>query len=343
MAKKKILFINHEESITGAPKVLFQLARTLKTEYDVAMLSMMKGAMHNQFEQEFQQVLYPEIPRKQQDFDFAKKLILSLNPDMVYGNTIVSHNYVNAAKTLGIANIMHIHELEPSFRHFLSDEEIKKFHTYSDSFIAVSTELKEYLISILCNNVTMINEFIDYNEIISMAKDYVDAPKTNVICIGSLIKRKGPDIFYEVANDLKQFKFTWVGGQDNNEFFKEELDNLYHLSQTNNPYPYLQKADIFVLPSREDPFPLVCLEAMALGKPVIAFRDSGGIHKAISNDCGIILDEMTSAAISKAVLLLIENKNLQKKLGENGRKKVKQDYDIDKMVPKIKDVIMSAL
>ena len=50
---------------------------------------------------------------------------------------------------------------------------------------------------------------------------------------------------------------------------------MLFLGEIENPYPLFDRMDVFTVTSRADPFPLVVLEAMALGKPVVGFAEGG--------------------------------------------------------------------
>ena len=54
---KKILFINHEETRTGAPKVVFEVAKSIQSDFDIVMISMMKGSMHKEFNETFDNII----------------------------------------------------------------------------------------------------------------------------------------------------------------------------------------------------------------------------------------------------------------------------------------------
>jgi len=73
------------------------------------------------------------------------------------------------------------------------------------------------------------------------------------------------------------------------------------------------------------------LEYMALSKPVIAY-DSGGTREVIKNgENGFLIKEEDDEQISKIIIELIDNYKLRKKLGENGRKKIEEYFNIQKM------------
>ena len=125
---------------------------------------------------------------------------------------------------------------------------------------------------------------------------------------------KGTDILIEAYDIIRKkdpkFKFVWIG-----KYFPEEIraltkkfeeldDNFIFLGEKKNPFPYLKAADIFVLPSRCDAFPLVVLEAIALGKPIILFKERSGAVEVVRKDCGLIVKDMNASALADAIIKL---------------------------------------
>ena len=176
-----------------------------------------------------------------------------------------------------------------------------------------------------------------------------------LISIGSAegeiqIFRKGVDIAIDALNVIKSkgfnnVKYYWIGPYKNcllqkcRNGYKHQNDNFIFLGEKENPFPYLKQADIFILPSREDPFPLVCLEAMALGKPIIAFRDGGGIKEAIRNDCGELVNDMNFHSLSESIIKLLNNENKISRYSKNGPIIQKQLFDTDVSVSKTTSII----
>lgn len=91
----------------------------------------------------------------------------------------------------------------------------------------------------------------------------------------------------------------------------------------------LNYSSAFVLPSYTEGFPNSVLEAMALGKVVIA-TDVGAIPQMLSDNCGIVI-KVKSVEELKNALLKVMTENVDK-VGVNARKKVKEKYDISKVV-----------
>jgi glycosyltransferase involved in cell wall biosynthesis len=90
--------------------------------------------------------------------------------------------------------------------------------------------------------------------------------------------------------------------------------------------PILAAADVVVVPLRDEPFPLIVLEGMAAGVPVIA-SDSGGHSEAVeSEDSGLLFETGNLSALVEALRRILTDKSLQAKLGAGGRTRSLEDF-----------------
>jgi len=116
---------------------------------------------------------------------------------------------------------------------------------------------------------------------------------------------------------------------------KEALPEIYAL------------AEIVLVPSRRvgfsiEGFGIVCLEAAAAGKPVIAGR-SGGLPSAVADgDTGILVDPDSPAAIAAAVLALLGDRGRAREMGERGRERVVRQFDRRAFARRIGDLVAAA-
>ena len=93
--------------------------------------------------------------------------------------------------------------------------------------------------------------------------------------------------------------------------------------------------DVFVLPSLNEGMGKVVVEAMAEGKPVVATKVGGVPELVLDNLTGILCPPKDSFAMAEAILKLLRNKELARKMGAEGRKRVYPRYDAKVMVEKI--------
>lgn len=111
-----------------------------------------------------------------------------------------------------------------------------------------------------------------------------------------------------------------------------------------NDVPRLYSAmDIFVLPSLEEAFPMVILEAMATGVPVVA-TGVGDIPRIIEDGrTGLIVKSRSSEALSQALTFVIENQNQAYKMARDARKIVRQNFTAEVMAKRYCIVYEEAL
>ena len=97
----------------------------------------------------------------------------------------------------------------------------------------------------------------------------------------------------------------------------------------------LLETDIFTLCTNfGEAFSLVPLEAMAMAKPVVATR-VGGTPEAIEDGVtGLLIPPKNPDALTKVIIKLLKNKELARKMGEAGRKRAEEHFDINTMVNK---------
>ncbi|MCX5667248.1 MAG: glycosyltransferase family 4 protein [Candidatus Omnitrophica bacterium] len=113
---------------------------------------------------------------------------------------------------------------------------------------------------------------------------------------------------------------------------------------------YYHSCDIFVLASKEisgqglvEGFGIVFLEAGLCAKPVIGGR-SGGIPDAVLDGVtGILVDPMDEGAIASAIIRLLSDRELAKKMGENGKRRVESEFNLDAFGKKLENVFIRIL
>ena len=91
-------------------------------------------------------------------------------------------------------------------------------------------------------------------------------------------------------------------------------------------------ADVFVSPSWAESFPYTVLEAMALGRPVVA-TDVGGVREAVVHGrTGLLVPRQDPAALAEAVLALISDRGRAERLGAAARELVLDRFTVERMV-----------
>lgn len=108
---------------------------------------------------------------------------------------------------------------------------------------------------------------------------------------------------------------------------------VFFLGWKENPYPFIEISDALVLSSKYEGFGNVLVEALACGVPIIA-SDVGGVGEALTPETGRLISRGDKQVLKKALIELIENADLREIMGQNARKRVEQEFSLEKMLEK---------
>ncbi|HEV7382988.1 MAG TPA: glycosyltransferase, partial [Dyadobacter sp.] len=170
--------------------------------------------------------------------------------------------------------------------------------------------------------------------------------------------RKGNDIFNWIARNViaktspLPVYFVWVGAGPQHQIYEliESDIRLMGLSDriilvppTPQALDYINRFDMLLLSSREDPYPLVVLEAALQEIPVVCFEDAGGAPELIETDAGFVVPYLDINAAAEAIIKLVLDPGLRQLMGEKGRQKVLERHNADKSVGNIEAIIQKYL
>ena len=163
---------------------------------------------------------------------------------------------------------------------------------------------------------------------------------------------KGHKYFLEAASlILQKFPETYfliVGWYDKNgDYFKELKalirklnieENVIFIGGRSDIPEVLSIVDVPVFSSINEGFSNAVLEAMAVGKPVVATNSGGTSEAVIDGETGILVPPCNSEALASAVMVLLDNPEKAKNMGEEGKKRAKQLFSINKMIQSIENL-----
>ncbi|MGR3173254.1 MAG: glycosyltransferase family 4 protein [Candidatus Scalindua sp.] len=156
----------------------------------------------------------------------------------------------------------------------------------------------------------------------------------------------------EVIKRISNLTYLIVGKGEEEEIIKRIIGELRLqgyvklLGYIDPQYiaPYYNACDVFVMPSKTvdvdyESFGIVYIEANACGKPVIGGR-SGGVEDAVIDGVtGLLVDPENINEISDAIIRLLNDENLARRLGGNGRKRVENELTWKIVGKKINKII----
>jgi len=377
-----ILFISHDASRTGAPLFLLRFLRWFRQNRAIPfrVLAGEPGPLVPDFESlapvdSFEpepSFTYRGLRRlglndraRAKHLAQLRERLAQSDIRLIYSNTEVTGKILDFLSFLDCPVICHVHGLESTIRHF-GAENIASIKKYSSSYIAVSRAVEDNLVTnhaIPGEKIRMIYGFIpiESNARVEPAKSrselfrelgIPEAAKMVCAC-GSIEHRKGTDLSLEVAEDVSRREdfddvhFVWVGsnaktGDEMKQKFRFR-EKVHFVGSIVDVLPYYAAADVFLLPSREDAFPLVMMEAGLAGKPVVCFAESGGAPEFVESDAGFVVPGFDVKAMADKVITLLASETLRTQMGEAAKQKVLGRHRLDKGAADIARIIDQTL
>lgn len=231
---------------------------------------------------------------------------------------------------------------------------LKRIFKRSNKIITSSEFVKKIFLNKYLDKTMVITPAVD----IKLFKPSRSNPKNRILFVGNLKKSenyKGLNYLLEsmslIKNKNSKIKLIVVGdgdyrhhyeklskdlGIEENVEFKGELKERELIKEYNN-------INILVLPSLMESFGMVLIEAMACKKPVIG-SNIGGIPYVIDDGKnGLLVPPKDPQALAGAIMKILENPKLAKQMGENGYKKVKDNFTWDKKVIETEKIVENIL
>jgi glycosyltransferase involved in cell wall biosynthesis len=224
------------------------------------------------------------------------------------------------------------------FRDKLLPYSARFLYPFADSVIAVSKSVADDVIAVGDLNkskVQVVHNLFDIDDIIAQASiptgiDWIDQPEVPIlISVGRLVPQKAHDTLlkaFSVVNSQKKCRLIILG--DGEKFaalqkLAKELqvaDDVYMPGFVQNPYAYLSKANLLVLPSIWEGLPAVLIEALACGIPVVSTDCPGGSSEILENGIyGTLVPPRDPAALAESILAQLDKTADPERLIERAR------------------------
>lgn len=160
-----------------------------------------------------------------------------------------------------------------------------------------------------------------------------------VLAVGQFIHRKGFDILMDAMPSLPPDTGVYIiGGIPTDEYIRKKqqlkLHNLHFVRflTKHELYPYMQMADVLVMPTREDIWGLVVNEAMAFGLPVVSSDQCiAGLEMITNGENGYIVPTDDPAALAKSIAQVLQDPKRLQVMREKAQQKA-IEYTIESMV-----------
>lgn len=285
-------------------------------------------------------------------------LVDRLRPDCLYLNTLVLGHALSRLRLNGSGTrvLSHGHELEIGLLLSSTAEHVRSQLALSDMVICCAESVQRNLIEqhgLAESRSVVVPVFLPFDTAESFDRLHCrDAPSAAVIdtlqeerrqgtflfgIAGSPIDRKGIDLFPQLVREFSRrhpripFRAVWVGcGPGSLPYVKTDRDlrllGVRHhallLPAVSCGVAALRELDAVMLLSREDPYPVVALEAGAMGIASVCFRHSGDIASLAEQGFGVAVDYLDLAAFADALAALWLEPAARQALGERFRQRI---------------------
>lgn len=227
------------------------------------------------------------------------------------------------------------------------------FARFTTRIIAVSEKVKEYhlnaqpypsaIFSVIYNGVDeSIFKTFDNSQLLKKELGIKNLSAPVIGYIGRLDQQKRPDHFVHILEEVSGKHPDVVGLIVGDGCMREELerdvkerdlvDNIIFTGARNDIPEILSTMDLLLVPSEQEGFSVVILEAMASGIPVVATDVGGNAEAVVHNKSGFIHSFGDLSSLSNSVVKLINAKEMRIRFGAAGRSILNQKFTMSKTV-----------
>lgn len=370
---KRLLFVGHEASRSGAPAVelyFLQWLRQNHPDIHIDLILLEGGPLVDDFRSVAEVTVLNGARWRSRKSRVLRKLgyesLYDLSSvdidngyDVVIGNTVLSLELLDRYAKAAVPTVCWVHEKDAVIDAFFSRRRFAKLIRKVSRFVSGSDSVKATLISRGVNvPITTVYE-PQPNEPMKQRSGWrtqvgIGENAFVVLACASISYRKGTDLFLDAAKQLteryRDIYFVWVGALHTagDAFAREfetqrkraaESDQIVFTGEMDDVSEVFQDADLFVLPSREDPFPLVCLLAADQEKPTVCFAGVGGVPEFVQDDAGSVVEQVDGGSLAMGIERYYLDREMLARHGRRAREKRLGEFSFEKSCQGLFNVI----
>lgn len=361
--RRRALVVSHEASRTGAPLVAVEVLRALAAEgWSTTLLERCPGPLSPTMRELADRTMVEPFLRLRSvlrvvplhpakaladriDRWVADRCIRDTDVDLVWCNTALCAPEAAAARRRGLPVVLLGHEEQSwaaaSFaraRLDLSDPRL--------TLLGCSTSVSMSLATLARRSpdeVCTLHPAVDVAAVRAASEPAPDAVPQGPVVLGcgTADHRKGVDVFCAAAAAAAELgiaaTWLWVGRASE----PPASEHVRFVGEVDRPAAWIGAADVVVVPSRWDAFPLVVLEAMALGRPLVVSDLPGPVEQV--GDAAVVVPVEDPAAIARSVRALLLDRDAAAKLGARAERRCRELWDRDRFRTRIAPIAASSV
>lgn len=332
----KILHVITRSDLGGAQTVVINLANSMCGDHDITVVAGEDGPMWEALDDRIKKIKLEEIVRQvsvKKDLTALFKLYKinkELNPDIIHlhSSKIGVLGRLAFPKNKIVYSVHGFDSIRLAYRKFLPLEKLLKNNC--KAIVLASDYDKQNIIKEGIKN----NLYIVYNGVNKpdiepgLFIEGVEKYRKVVMCIARISPQKRFESYIEIAKLLPDYAFVWIGSEKQYEGLP---NNVFCLKGFPNAKKYIQLADIFVLPTNYEGVPIVVIDALSYGKPVIS-SDVGGISEIVLNDYNGYVLRNSDIAFAEKIKYILEHDDIYHKFSDASMDLFHNSLTIDTMV-----------
>ncbi len=361
---RPVLFISHDFAFAGAQVILLRLLRWLRKNSDLAIEVLIAvprhTAGHASTEERHLLSGFNETGSVHflSDLTHAPENLGRIHRNryrLIYANTGTLGWLLPSLRPFTCPVISHVYELGFWLKRRTGKAVFNRQATQTDLFLAGGQAVHDLLVnemSVPASKTRVVYACASIERAKKALTEYSRQKVRHTLGIpgdafvveacGTLDWRKGAELFVPICVALRRklagrsFRAIWIGdpgAQIVKDQFLHDIESAGLAEQVTLVAPqqnlpwWMLAADCFALPSHEDPFPMVMLEAGVLGLPVVGFQHSGGIVEYAGKDAGIVVPFLDVEAFADALASLAADPAAATRRGLAGQQRVAQSFD----------------
>lgn len=333
----KILQIITLSELGGAQSVVAALSNSLSKKHDVIVAAGQgDGKMWNLLSPSIKREYIPSLCRKLSPFKEIKtlwnlrKLHIKYNPDIIHlhSSKVGILGRIAFPKLKIVYTVHGFDSIRVAYRKYLPIE--KFLQNRCSAIVGVSEYDRNNLLKEGINHKVsyIYNGIISPSHITNDPFNEIRGYKHKILCIARLSPQKNVKLFLDVAALLPEYAFIWIGNQK--EIDLKYTPNVFFMGNLSNAGAYSKYADLFFLPSNYEGLPIVIIEAMSCGIPIVASA-VGGIPELLNGKNGFAVNNDAQEMVDKINLILSDEK-LKKEMGHEAQQTYLHKFTVNKMV-----------
>jgi GT2 family glycosyltransferase len=350
-----LLFVSHDLSWSGAPMILLQLAQWLRERgYFVTVMSPLDGPMRARFVAAGMAVVVDPLITSGHE-SFAR---LASEFDGVVASTIFGAPIVQTAKQAGVPHIWWIHEGRVA-EHYLNEEEKMRAALARADFIVTPDTASAQVYQPFTNRPIRVIGYGIFDPTEKPLPPPARSPneqRIRFLLLGTVEYRKGQQVLLNALRRLpervlQEAEFQIIGRPHDPELaarIKAATGEFPHLTyEESMPHEEalarIRDADVMISASHDETGPLILMEALALGTPILSTAVGGVSERLAGSDAGIFFPAGNDRALAEAIARLVEEPELRNRLRAAARPAFEKHFTFERFGEEFRAVVDEAV